>query len=110
MKYVIDIDGTICDKPEDISDGDYETSIPKFDRIVKINKLYDEGHQIIYLTARGMGRCDDNADLAKRIFYELTSRQLNEWGCKYHKLVLGKPSGDFYIDDKGINAYDFFGN
>ena len=44
MKYVIDIDGTICDRSEC---GDYDTSIPKLDRIAKINKLYDEGNQII---------------------------------------------------------------
>lgn len=110
MKYVVDIDGTICDKPECRDDCDYETSIPKPDRIAKINKLYDEGNQIIYLTARGMGRSGDNADLAKRMFYELTKDQLDSWGCKYHKLVLGKPSGDYYIDDKGMNANEFFGD
>jgi phosphatidate phosphatase PAH1 len=110
MKYVVDIDGTICDKPECRDDCDYDTSIPKPDRIAKINKLYDEGHQIIYLTARGMGRYSDNADLAKARFYEITELQLGLWGCKYHKLVLGKPSGDYYIDDKGINANEFFGD
>jgi len=72
--------------------------------------LYDEGNQIIYLTARGMGRSGDNADLAKRIFYELTKDQLDRWECKYHKLVLGKPSGDYYIDDKGMSANEFFGD
>lgn len=106
MKYVIDIDGTICDKPEDVND--YSISVPKLDRIEKINKLYDEGHTIIYLTARGMGRCNDNSNLAKDMFYDLTSSQLKEWGCKYHSLRLGKPSGDYYIDDKGINSEDFF--
>ena len=110
MKYVVDIDGTICDKPECREDCDYDTSVPKLDRIAKINKLYDEGHQIIYLTARGMGRSGDNADLANRLFYEITYNQLNCWGCKFHKLVLGKPSGDYYIDDKGINANEFFGD
>lgn len=110
MKYVVDIDGTICDKPECRDDCDYDTSIPKPDRIAKINKLYDEGNQIIYLTARGMGRSGDNADLAKETFYELTKNQLDRWGCKYHKLVLGKPSGDYYIDDKGMNANEFFGD
>jgi len=110
MKYVIDIDGTICDKPECQEDCDYEISVPKSDRIAKINKLYDEGNQIIYLTARGMGRFGNNADLAKRMFYELTKNQLDSWGCKYHKLVLGKPSGDYYIDDKGMNANEFFGD
>ena len=110
MKYVIDIDGTICDKPVDRSDGDYDTSIPKPDRIAKINNLYDEGHHITYFTARGMGRYSDNADLAKARFYEITELQLRLWGCKYHQLILGKPSGDLYIDDKGMNANDFFGD
>lgn len=106
MKYVIDIDGTICS----ITDGKYDDAVPNEDRIAKINKLYDEGNQIIYLTARGMGRSGNNADLAKKIFYELTRNQLDRWGCKYHKLFLGKPSGDYYIDDKGMNANEFFGD
>ncbi len=106
MKYVVDIDGTVCS----VTDGKYENAVPNEGRITKINKLYDEGNQIIYLTARGMGRSGDNADLAKRMFYELTRHQLDRWGCKYHKLVLGKPSGDYYIDDKGMNANEFFGD
>jgi hypothetical protein len=105
MKYIVDIDGTICTL---VSDGNYEDAEPIQSHIDKINKLYDEGHQIIYLTARGMGRYGDNASLAKRMFYELTKDQLNRWGCKHHKLMLGKPSGDYYIDDKGINSNDFF--
>lgn len=104
-RYVIDIDGTICDKP---SNSDYHTSIPKPVRIDKINKLYDEGNYIIYFTARGMGRYLDDANLAKARFQQITELQLRLWGCKYHKLILGKPSGDYYIDDKGINADDFF--
>lgn len=105
MKYIVDIDGTICTP---VFDGNYEDAEPIQSHIDKINKLYDEGHQIIYLTARGMGRYGDNANLAKRMFYELTKGQLNRWGCKHHKLMLGKPSGDYYIDDKGINSNDFF--
>jgi phosphatidate phosphatase PAH1 len=107
MKYVIDIDGTICDRSEC---GDYDTSIPKLDRIAKINKLYDEGNQIIYLTARGMGRFKNSRILSHQEFYNLTYNQLKSWGCKFHQLHLGKPSGDYYIDDKGINANDFFSN
>lgn len=106
MKYVVDIDGTICT----ITDGAYEKSTPILHRIDKINKLYDEGNHIVYLTARGMGRYNNNADLAKARFYDITELQLRLWGCKYHELFLGKPSGDFYIDDKGINANEFFGD
>jgi len=106
LKYVIDIDGTICNKPVD---GDYETSVPIEDRIEAINRLYDEGHQIIYLTARGMGRYKNSRALAHKEFYELTYNQLKDWGCKFHELHMGKPSGDFYIDDKGVYSNDFFG-
>jgi hypothetical protein len=108
LTYCFDIDGTICDKPTDRTDGDYETSIPKEDRIAKINKLYDEGHHIIYLTARGMGRYKNSRTLAQKHFYDLTFNQLQSWGCKFHDLILGKPSADFYIDDKAINDKGFF--
>jgi len=108
LTYCIDIDGTICDKPECRKDGDYETSIPKLDRIKKINDLYDEGHTIKYFTARGMGRYDNSRILAEKHFYDLTYVQLKSWGCKFHQLILGKPSADIYIDDKGITDNDFF--
>tara|TARA_S200002703_G_scaffold91620_1_gene79126 strand:+ start:12820 stop:13143 length:324 start_codon:yes stop_codon:yes gene_type:complete len=107
MRYVIDIDGTIC-TPGKIEDTRYTEALPIHDRIDKINKLYDEGHTIVYLTARGMGRHKNNADLAKEEFYKFTEIQLSLWGCKYHQLFLGKPSGDYYIDDKGVNSDDFF--
>lgn len=105
--YVIDIDGTICTNG-DCSSCKYEGSIPIKERIEKVNQLYDEGNIIKYFTARGMGRYKDNVEKAKEKFYNLTKMQLNIWGCKYHELILGKPSGDVYIDDKGVKDYDFF--
>ena len=109
MRYVIDIDGTIC-TPGLTDKKRYTGATPIQDRIDRINKLYDEGHTIVYLTARGMGRHKNNADLARKEFYEFTEIQLSLWGCKYHELFLGKPSGDYYIDDKGVNSNDFFGD
>jgi hypothetical protein len=106
MNYVVDIDGTICT----ITDGNYELATPIQSRIEKINKLYDSGHTIIYLTARGMGRFKNSRISAHKKFYDLTWNQLKSWGCKFHELHMGKPSGDHYIDDKGINSDDFFGN
>ena len=106
MTYVFDIDGTICYN----SEGNYETPLPYVKRIEKINKLYDEGHKIIFLTARGMGRSDNSIAYAYAAFEEITKKQLKEWGVKYHELFLGKPSGDFYVDDKGVNDERFFGN
>lgn len=104
-KYVVDIDGTICTS---VTNGEYSNALPLYDRIDKINKLYDEGNYIVYLTARGMGRYNNKTNLAKARFYDFTELQLKLWGCKYHELFLGKPSGDFYIDDKGINSDEFF--
>ena len=94
MTYIFDIDGTICYS----SNGDYENSVPIESRIKKVNELYDEGNKIIFNTARGMGRTDNSPMFAERLFRKLTEEQL----------FLGKPSGDFYIDDKGIKDEDFF--
>ena len=104
MVYVFDIDNTIC-----ITHGsDYENSEPYKERISKINNLYDSGHVIIMMTARGMGRTKQNELESYRIFYDFTFNQLKNWGVKFHKLMLGKPAADFYIDDKGVSSENFF--
>jgi len=104
MKYVIDIDGTICTN----TNGDYKNAKPYLNRIEMINHLFEDGHDIIMFTARGMGSGNDNVELAKQKYYDFTENQLIEWGVKYSKLILGKPSGDIYIDDKGKHSNDFF--
>ena len=34
--------------------------------------------------------------------YEFTSKQLETWKIKYHKLIMGKISYDIYVDDKSL--------
>ena len=104
MNYVFDIDGTICT----LTDGDYAKAEPIKHRIEKVNALYDEGHTILFQTARGMGRTHNNAQHAWELFYVFTYEQLKNWGVKFHSLFLGKPAGDIYIDDKGIKDEEFF--
>ena len=104
MIYVFDIDGTICNNTY----GDYDNAEPKLDRIEKNNKLYDEGNTIIYQTARGMGRTNNNVIKSYQIFYNYTAQQLERWGVKYHDLFMGKPNGDIYVDDKGIKDGNFY--
>ncbi len=104
MTYVFDIDGTICNN----TNGDYLKAVPMKERIDKVNDLFLKGHTIIFQTARGMGRSGNSTAYADRAFYELTKEQLDGWGVRYHQLFLGKPAGDFYIDDKGIRDEDFF--
>lgn len=104
ITYVFDIDGTICS----LTKGDYSKATPFKERIRKINLLYEQKNKIIFLTARGMGRFKNDREKSENVFYELTVKQLEDWGVKYHELHLGKPSGDFYIDDKGCKDEDFF--
>jgi hypothetical protein len=101
----VDIDGTICSSLP----GAYAQAIPNFERIAQINKLYETGNTIIYFTARGMGSNKNDTDAAKMRWLELTESQLEKWGAKYHELFLGKPAGDFYIDDKAVHSDEFFG-
>jgi uncharacterized HAD superfamily protein len=96
MKYIIDIDGTICSD----TFGKYELAVPFINRIYKINQLYSQGHIIIYQTARGSTTSID--------WRELTEKQLNDWGAKYHELRLGKLDGDFFVDNKGVHSDEFF--
>ena len=97
MIYCFDIDGTICTEN---SAHDYSKAKPKTHIINQINSLYDTGHRILFMTARGRGSGID--------WTALTSSQLKEWGALYHELIMGaKPSADFFIDDKGVNIKDW---
>jgi histidinol phosphatase-like enzyme len=104
MIYVFDIDNTICYT----KDSNYEACVPIQDRIDKVNALYDEGHTIIFQTARGMGRSGNSSAYAYQTFERLTKQQLADWGVKHHGIFLGKPAGDIYVDDKGCKDEDFF--
>jgi hypothetical protein len=105
MKYIVDIDGTICEQMLNFQYGEGKVF---YDRILNLNKLYDDGNEIIYYTARGMGEFDGSYRLSNQKWYNITESQLKTWGAKYTKLIIGKYSGDYYIDDKAINSEEFF--
>lgn len=96
-KLIIDIDGTIC---SDTDGGNYVNAKPLVERIAHFNKLYDEGYEINYWTARGSNSGKD--------WSALTKQQLDSWGVKYHSLKLGKPAYDIWIDDKAVNVDYYF--
>ena len=90
MKVYVDIDETICYYK---GERNYPDALPMPENIAKINKLYEEGHEITYYTARGT--------MTGINWLETTKNQLNKWGCKYHKLNIGnKPDYDLLICDK----------
>ena len=95
MIIYVDIDETICSKSENL---DYKNAQPWLDRINDINKLYDQGHTIVYWTARGSGTGKD--------WSSITQQQFKKWGVKYHDLKFKKPVYDIFIDDKNLNSLD----
>ena len=93
MNIYVDIDETICYYE---GDREYHLAKPNATNINKINKLYEEGNQITYYTARGSVYKDRRDE-----YFHLTEYQLEEWGCKYHQLSVGeKPAYDLLICDK----------
>ena len=104
MRYVFDLDGTLCT----LTDGQYDKAEPYVNRIENVNKLYAQGHYITVNTARGMSRFSNDSTKARDTFEKLTRLQLESWGLKFHDLFLGKPAGDVYIDDKALKDDDYF--
>lgn len=95
MLIYVDIDETICDYDLN-GPREYHLARPIQINIDKINKLYDEGNEIVYYTARGSVNTHRIEE-----YYKLTSDQLNLWNVKYNKLIVGhKPAYDLIICDK----------
>ena len=100
MKKILcfDLDGVICTTTK----GQYNKSKPKKENIKFINEMYDEGHVVKVFTARYMTRCNGNIKLVKKNGYDQAKKQLKRWKLKYHKLIMGKPSYDLFVDDKAF--------
>ena len=96
--HVIDVDKTICE----LESLNYKKAKPIVDRIKYFNELFDQGALVIYSTARSYIHKND-------WMYRITENQLNDWGVKYHYLLVGqKLPATYYWDDKAINAVNFF--
>lgn len=82
---MIDIDGTICSEEKT-----FERSLatPLNGAIENVNRLFSEGHTIIFWTARGWEQ------------FKITKKWLDDNGFKYHQLIMGKPIIDIFIDDR----------
>lgn len=96
MIYYIDIDDTICKSPNTL---EYDKARPILKAIREVNRLYDEGHTIVFWTSRGT--------LSGIDWREITESQFKVWGVKYHELRFDKPLWDLFIDDKNINSNDW---
>lgn len=91
MIIYVDIDNTICQTES----TNYSEAKPWPEKINIINKLFHDGHTIVYWTARGSLTGEDH--------YDLTEYQLKLWGAKYHRLYVNKPYYDIFIDDRTLS-------
>jgi len=94
-RYCFNVDGTICTKTR----SEYKKARPIQKIIDMINNLYEQGHIIVIYTARGQSSGVD--------WESFTIEQLKGWGVKFHEFYYGKPSADYYIDDKAVKISDF---
>jgi len=91
-RIAVDVDGVLTK-----GDKKYweEMCDPNQEVIDKINDLYKQGHIIIIWTGRPW------KSAPKLIGF------LERYGVRYHGVMMGKGSADYYIDDKAINVKKF---
>ena len=108
MKIIaFDLDDVLCSRPlENESKGKdkYNHCYPLQEGINLCNKFYDEGYYIKIYTARGMSIFKGDVSKIYNELFPLTSKQLGDWGIKYHELIMGKIHYDVLIDDKVLNS------
>ena len=87
MQIIIDMDGTICTEEKT-----YSRSLAKIKPGAKeyINQQYNDGNTIIIYSARSWQE------------FEMTTEWLKVNDVLYHQLILGKPIGDVWIDDRAV--------
>jgi uncharacterized HAD superfamily protein len=87
MKIVIDLDGTICTEVKQFSRS---LATPITGASQSLKSLKADGHIIIIYSARTWAE------------YEMTVEWLTLNDIPYDQLILGKPQGDFWVDDRAI--------
>jgi capsule biosynthesis phosphatase len=100
MRFCIDIDGTITKtRKEGQEYGDIK---PKHGAVNALKKLKEEGHYIILNTARNMETFSSNVGKVMAVQGPILFEWLKKYEIPYDEIYFGKPSADFYVDDKAI--------
>lgn len=99
LRWVFDLDNTIVSFPK--IKNDYDSVEPITEIIEFINSLYNNGHYIIIYTARNMKT--KSKTYINTITKDIIIKTLKKFNVNYHELVLEKPYGDMYVDDKSVN-------
>ena len=101
-----DLDDVICKRDiEGNSVEKYLSCVPIPEMVEIVNQCYDSGNHIVIYTARGMNVFKKDVDAIYENLYDLTHSHLNQWGVKFHELIMGKIHYDILIDDKAMSSY-----
>jgi uncharacterized HAD superfamily protein len=98
LTIAVDIDGTVADSSQvnfDLVDSDPSElmkSVPIKGSREAVQKLYDEGHTIVFHTSRNHKS------------KEVTEAWLKKHGFPFHHLEMRKLVAHVYIDDRAING------
>jgi capsule biosynthesis phosphatase len=102
-RIIVDFDDTIATT----TTRDWNTAIPHWDVINKMNNLYDKGWEVWIVTARGQLSCDGDFQQADEKYRVIIEEWLANHSVKYHKLSFEKRLASYYIDDKAMLPEDF---
>lgn len=96
-RIAFDLDNTLC------KGYPYKNAEPNQEMIDLVNQIYDEGHDILIFTGRGMKTYGQQSK-AVSVYWHFTYEQIKKWGIKFTELIFGKPDFDLLVDDKVVNS------
>lgn len=102
-RLVFDFDGVICVQGKDFTNV-YSQATPYLFAIERINRAAALGYYIVICTARYMIRCHGNVVEANRLGKGEAIAWLRKFGVNFNTVILGKPSGALYVDDRGCRV------
>lgn len=102
-RVIVDFDDTIATT----TTRDWNTAIPHWDVINKMNNLYDKGWEVWIVTARGQLSCNGDWKKADKKYRAIIEEWLANHSVKYHELKFEKYLASYYIDDKAMLPEDF---
>ena len=97
----VDLDHTLCIPKSGNTYEKYGLADPIEHMIQLVNRLYEDGHEIIIYTARRMLTHNGNVSEVIKDVGEITENWLKAHNVKYHRIVYGKLYFDVLLDDKG---------
>lgn len=103
LRICFDIDNTLVSEPK--IPADYSSVEPISRNIEFLRYLKSQGHVIILQTARRMKTHSGNVGRLVADIGRVTFETLDKFEIPFDEIYFGKPYADFYIDDKGIDAY-----